>query len=215
MATLQFLLRHGCYCGFGNHGNVMPEDGYDDCCRKHDDCYDKLVKEGACSCTLGQYLLPYWFRCNKCQAKCYCKCNIQKEIIFYLKKIPSQFTLPFPFKYIGWYKRCALELCECDRKMMECWRREQWLYESGAPPDKKTCRKTTNALTPQITVSKERSWWERQFERILYPNKKEVNEENTNRIDESEMDKPGLKCKKYAVGTVADVKGTEISNEIH
>lgn len=51
---------YGCWCGPGGSGT--PVDGSDACCRGHDHCYDKILRNHKCN----PYLAHYQFREGEC-----------------------------------------------------------------------------------------------------------------------------------------------------
>ncbi|CAD6192599.1 unnamed protein product [Caenorhabditis auriculariae] len=92
---------YGCYCGIGGAGK--PMDGIDECCRKHDICYDiAALKGGPCWVAPFEYFAPYEWRCQDQKIQCTGKMNKNWRM------------LPLD---------CGDALCECDRKLTECWSR--------------------------------------------------------------------------------------------
>ena len=54
-------VNYGCWCGPGGSGT--PVDGSDACCRTHDHCYDRILKNETCD----PYLDNYKFKDGKCR----------------------------------------------------------------------------------------------------------------------------------------------------
>ncbi|CAJ0605394.1 unnamed protein product [Cylicocyclus nassatus] len=178
------LLKHGCYCGFGNFGdNVTAEDGYDKCCKAHDDCYGNLVnKTHECRSTLQEYLSPYTVRCHK---RCTATCHV-----------------PFPFSLFPSVVNCSMGLCRCDIQMMECWRKVQWSNEkNGSRPDKRICR--NGGEKPPTGIQEKGTWLENLFLYMEFKsNMPWIEYLNSNRTNLSLL--PESKCKEYANETTGE-----------
>uniref|UniRef100_A0A914EKL2 Phospholipase A2 n=1 Tax=Acrobeloides nanus TaxID=290746 RepID=A0A914EKL2_9BILA len=57
---------YGCHCGVGGAGR--PIDGIDECCMRHDKCYDNARDSLACS---QLYILHYSYTCLNNETICY------------------------------------------------------------------------------------------------------------------------------------------------
>ncbi|CAJ0605393.1 unnamed protein product [Cylicocyclus nassatus] len=141
------LLRHGCYCGFGNHGDVAPEDDYDACCRQHDFCYGNLTektekKPKQCPNLLTEYLLPYWFHCEDHRAYCY---------------------VDPPYSWIPWWRSCGVGLCNCDSEMMECWKR---VRDNSSDPRKRPDKRYCNISKSELPHPQDPGWMD-YFENVV------------------------------------------------
>lgn len=56
---------YGCYCGLLLGMKTPPVDSIDNCCRKHNECYDRLNAAGTCTSWYGQvYLTHYTMTCS-------------------------------------------------------------------------------------------------------------------------------------------------------
>nr|XP_034828535.1 uncharacterized protein LOC117985854 [Maniola hyperantus] len=85
---------YGCYCGLLGEGR--PTDGIDNCCRIHDECYEKF------RCPFYTvYFQPYYWKCYHGEPLC------ARENHLVRKGVNS----------------CAGQLCECDRRFAMCVRR--------------------------------------------------------------------------------------------
>ncbi|XP_023934819.1 uncharacterized protein LOC112043572 [Bicyclus anynana] len=85
---------YGCYCGFLGEGR--PTDPIDNCCRIHDECYEKF------HCPFYTvYFQPYYWKCYHGEPLC------ARENHSVRKGVNS----------------CAGQLCECDRRFAMCVRK--------------------------------------------------------------------------------------------
>ncbi|XP_072172608.1 acidic phospholipase A2 Cc1-PLA2-like [Diadema setosum] len=85
---------YGCWCGRGGRGEAV--DDIDGCCRSHDLCYQRLREQRICR-RWQLYLQPYGFQ-----------------------KTCSHTDTPV-LECTG-RRRCAFELCQCDRTFALCVR---------------------------------------------------------------------------------------------
>ena len=84
-------LGHGCYCGAGGRG--PPLDDIDECCRQHDNCYNKI----STLCTLiNPFINNYGWKCISGQSTCH----------------------SFKSK-----NDCIHQLCNCDKVFSSCIQR--------------------------------------------------------------------------------------------
>ncbi|CAH2234439.1 jg6116 [Pararge aegeria aegeria] len=85
---------YGCYCGLLGEGR--PTDGIDNCCRIHDECYDKF------HCPFYTvYFQPYYWKCYHGEPLCARENHIARKGV----------------------NSCAGQLCECDRRFAMCVKR--------------------------------------------------------------------------------------------
>ena len=77
---------YGNWCGFGGSG--QPVDATDRCCRKHDQCYDRLLSAGTCS-SFGLRVRSYktngCSRCASSNSGCgagLCYCDLEAAVCF-------------------------------------------------------------------------------------------------------------------------------------
>ncbi|CAC5415013.1 PLA2G [Mytilus coruscus] len=72
------LLDYGCYCGWS--GKSDPLDGVDQCCKDHDDCYDRehgcLPKTLVYPFNLGNKTVNCEDSPNSCEGRVYGNCSI-------------------------------------------------------------------------------------------------------------------------------------------
>ncbi|XP_070615074.1 phospholipase A2, membrane associated-like [Erythrolamprus reginae] len=94
-SAVPFYSSYGCHCGIGGRGT--PKDATDSCCRRHDCCYDGLVRS-RCSPKTTRYSFSYrqgQLQCgrtsNRCQASI-CSCDrtlalcLKRNVYRYQKK---------------------------------------------------------------------------------------------------------------------------------
>ncbi|CAI2327841.1 unnamed protein product [Caenorhabditis sp. 36 PRJEB53466] len=80
-------------CYCGYGGSGVPVDGIDQCCKEHDECYGDSVENKICG-SWSPYVKNYGWECSNSTALC-----------------PSTADA------------CAAFLCECDKKVVDCWQR--------------------------------------------------------------------------------------------
>ncbi|CAF0889736.1 unnamed protein product [Adineta ricciae] len=85
---------YGCWCGFGGKGE--PVDGTDACCKAHDECYDEVIASGSGLFSCSPYVSFYGWDVDP------------KSLLPYCKDTPGS---------------CAHRVCECDRIVTECYKR--------------------------------------------------------------------------------------------
>ncbi|KAI6175614.1 Phospholipase A2 [Aphelenchoides bicaudatus] len=98
---------YGCWCGMGGSGT--PVDGIDECCMRHDKCYDYAVDNGICVDVPFEYVEDYTWSCNRTG--------------------PGR---PEPKCEEG-QNKCKQYLCWCDREVVDCW------SQYAKPLAKKAC----------------------------------------------------------------------------
>ncbi|CAD5219130.1 unnamed protein product [Bursaphelenchus okinawaensis] len=86
---------YGCWCGVG--GAHTPMDPIDDCCRRHDKCYDAAIAEKACPDVPIEYVEDYDWVCNK-----------------------TIDTRPQPTCTES-SNMCKNYMCNCDQMVVDCW----------------------------------------------------------------------------------------------
>ncbi|CAD5219128.1 unnamed protein product [Bursaphelenchus okinawaensis] len=98
---------YGCWCGVG--GAHTPVDGIDDCCRRHDNCYDVALDKHDCKGVFEEYVKNYKWKCDKI--------NI---------------TSSEPM-CLGSEDACRDDLCHCDKMVVDCW------SQCAKPSERKRC----------------------------------------------------------------------------
>lgn len=81
---------YGCYCGYKGSGGVV--DGIDQCCYEHDVCYWRSLACSRDPFGLAYYTSAYKWKCSAHHPTCSTKMR----------------------------SHCAAELCECDKRFVEC-----------------------------------------------------------------------------------------------
>lgn len=110
---------YGCYCGLGGEGKAKDE--VDECCERHDECYDKAMTNGDCPGNTA-YTAVYHYkgiRCGTPEAMLSC----DDESSYGGKKDA----------------RCAVELCQCDLKIAQCLQNKS-LNSEYTKYDKSSCK---------------------------------------------------------------------------
>lgn len=110
MEVLQQFNGYGCWCGFGGKGQAI--DPVDGCCQGHDECYTKVIADGACNSN-EVYTVDYKRSCKNAKASCSSKAGT-----------------------------CAEAVCECDQDVAKCFATNMSHYNKkykGYPRDK-LCR---------------------------------------------------------------------------
>ncbi|CCD62825.2 Phospholipase A2 [Caenorhabditis elegans] len=90
---------YGCYCGIGGSGDIL--DDIDECCANHDKCYEDLDLKKTCWTTPFEYFPIYSWKCQNQTIHCD--------------------TLSEASDHPVLAHECSNQLCECDRKLVECW----------------------------------------------------------------------------------------------
>ncbi|CAF3629305.1 unnamed protein product [Adineta steineri] len=93
---------YGCWCGMGGKGN--PVDGTDACCKAHDLCYDDIIDNRTSFLACSPYLAYYGWDLNPTTSLPYCK------------DTPGS---------------CAHRVCECDRIVTECYRKNTHTFNKA------------------------------------------------------------------------------------
>ncbi|XP_071485530.1 phospholipase A2 A2-actitoxin-Cgg2a-like [Diadema antillarum] len=91
---------YGCWCGLGGEGQTV--DSLDECCKRHDECYQDLVNSKVCS-TMDLYLGFYHFNRRHCEEKS-------------LPTISCDDAMT----------ACKISLCECDLQVALCFAKNQY-----------------------------------------------------------------------------------------
>ncbi|XP_070535359.1 basic phospholipase A2 PA-15-like [Ptychodera flava] len=97
-----YYIHYGCYCGLGGRGT--PVDATDRCCKAHDECYNRAIRDSGCGRHEIYYLVYKRSGCTGCQS---------------LSSYGSDSK-----------KRCKYALCRCDGIAARCFARNKatWSY---------------------------------------------------------------------------------------
>lgn len=99
-----YYLSYGCYCGYGGSG--ISRDETDECCKQHDECYQRLIDTGTC-----WSWQPYFWTYSHIRAFC-----------------------DTSYAYIScgssWWSECSVPLCTCDKELAECVRHAEFDYRN-------------------------------------------------------------------------------------
>ncbi|XP_048374386.1 group IID secretory phospholipase A2-like [Sphaerodactylus townsendi] len=90
---------YGCYCGWGGKGK--PLDDTDWCCRKHDCCYDQIVRQ-RCRPKTSKYSYTYQSGNVKCGHGTSCQqqiCECDRDLVLCLKKHLGSYRKDFRFHW--------------------------------------------------------------------------------------------------------------------
>ncbi|KAI1726671.1 phospholipase a2 domain-containing protein [Ditylenchus destructor] len=101
---------YGCWCGVG--GSDTPVDEIDECCQRHDQCYDFAADQHFCFDIPEEYVDDYSWSCKLNTTKT----DPRKE----------------PLCAEG-QSECQQHLCWCDKTVIDCW------SQYPRPDFKKTC----------------------------------------------------------------------------
>ncbi|XP_070571634.1 phospholipase A2 AP-PLA2-I-like [Ptychodera flava] len=106
---------YGCYCGPGGEG--VPVDPSDECCRRHDQCYERSKAKRSCL-AIETYLSEYDYTTKNCfgwDVQITCKRAAHYSFI----------------SVVLGFADCKEKVCECDKALALCLARNRATFNKG------------------------------------------------------------------------------------